>query len=80
MLAQNKPSRSVMQLEQLKNQMQLEQQSTGHTKNLYSTIPIWAPKKKSPTEQKFIAEIHIAPHGVIIQVMNNFKLEFIVLV
>lgn len=40
-LAQSKLSMSVMQLERLKTQMPLEQQSTSHTKNLYSTIPTY---------------------------------------
>jgi len=40
-IAQNKPSMSAMQPEQLKTQMPLEKQSTSHMKSLYSTIPAY---------------------------------------
>jgi len=40
-IAQNKPSMSAMQPEQLKTQMPQEKQSTNHMKSLYSTIPAY---------------------------------------
>ena len=39
-IAQNKPSMSGMQLEQLKTQKPLEKQSTSHMRNQCSTIPV----------------------------------------